>query len=226
MGWASWAEACPRHAVLSRGAGVHGPGQGRGGDEERQARGDMERGDVGRGGDEERQASDKMGFHVETRVDQAREAGKRQEAGNVWCTAEGSSPGVQGISMGRFRYVYRKVYRKDGQRWEIRHRELGQVYKGVTDQPSLSELAAVKHLAKLLNVSIASLKTGVQVSRSQKRFKYVSWHTGHKKWVAKPPGFAMTTSDECGSCFASQEHAARFVVTKLGLSSVQDLRSW
>ena len=112
---------------------------------------------------------------------------------------------------------YRHVYRKGLKRWEAYHPEHGRAY-------FTSELAAAKHVAALLHVSIASLRK-VQVSRSPRKFKHVFWHAGRNKWVAKPPGFPMSTCDESGSCFTSQDHAARFVVKQLGLASVQVLTS-
>lgn len=137
---------------------------------------------------------------------------------------------AQGVQPFRGRCIssmvrYRHVYRRSGTRWEIRHPEHGRIHRDVAGKPFSSQVVAAKHLAKLLHVNIAMLNTtsGVQVSRSPRRFKYVSWHVGRSRWVAKPPGCRMTTSDESGSCFTSQDHAARFVVKQLGLSSVKDL---
>ena len=149
------------------------------------------------------------------------------------CVAAGSA--VQAFrgrpfsGMGRYRHVYRRIQKSRSSgivastRWEIRHPEHGRIIKDVADKHFSAELAAAKHLAKLLHVEVVSLKTGVQMSRSPRKFKYVFWHAGRKRWVAKPPGLHMTTCDENGSCFSSQDHAAKFVVKQLGLSSVEEL---
>ena len=134
------------------------------------------------------------------------------------------------LIMGRYRHVYRRSQQSRSSgviastQWEIRHPEHGRILKDVAGKHFSAELAAAKHLAtKLFHVDVASLKTGVQVSRSRRKFKYIFWHAGRKRWVAKPPGLHMTTCDESGASFSSQEHAAKFVVKQLGLSSVKEL---
>ena len=125
--------------------------------------------------------------------------------------------------MGRYRHVYRRIQKSKSSgivastRWEIRHPEHGRITN------FSAELAAAKHLAKLLHVEVANLKTRVPVSRSPRKFKYVFWHAGRKRWVAHPPGLHMTTCDASGSSFPSQDHAAEFVVRELGLKSVEEL---
>ena len=121
--------------------------------------------------------------------------------------------------MGRFRYVYARPQ----SRWEVRHPEHGRIGRDAAGKRFSSDMVAARHRAKLLQVDFASLRTGVQVSKGRRKFKYVFWHAGHERWVAKPPGSSMTTRDEKGLWFASQDHAATFVMKQLGLTSVEDL---